>query len=83
MRLKTIKGDQSAGVEETREIPDFTIEELQAAIDTLKQGKTGDSNGIRAEDTKACDDETKEMIRQIFSEVQKTERLHTRGMAKN
>ena len=34
------KGDQSASVEETKEIPVFTTEELQAAIDTLiKKGK--------------------------------------------
>ena len=34
-----------------------------------KKGKAADSNGIRAEDIKACDDETKEMVRQIFKEV--------------
>ena len=27
------------------------------------------SNGIRAEDIKACDDETREMVRQIFNEI--------------
>ena len=27
------------------------------------------SNGIRAEDIKACDDETREMMRQIFNEI--------------
>ena len=34
-----------------------------------KKGKSPDSNGIRAEDIKACDDETKEMVRQIFNEI--------------
>ena len=33
------KGDQSAGVEETKEIPEFTIEGLQVAIDRLKKRK--------------------------------------------
>ena len=28
-----------------------------------------DSNGIRAEDIKATDDETREMVRQIFNEI--------------
>ena len=34
-----------------------------------KKGKSADSNGIRAEDTKACDEETREMVRQIFNEI--------------
>ena len=34
-----------------------------------KKGKSPDSNGIRAEDIKACDDETREMVRQIFNEI--------------
>ena len=34
-----------------------------------KKGKAADSNGIRAEDIKAYDEETKEMVRQIFNEV--------------
>ena len=34
-----------------------------------KKGKSPDSNGIRAEDIKACDDETREMVRQIFNET--------------
>ena len=63
--------DESAGVEETEEIPEFTTEELQAAIDRPRQGKAGDSNGIRAEEIKTCDEETKEMVRQIFNEVLK------------
>ena len=33
------------------------------------EGKSPDSNGIRAEDIKACDDETREMVRQIFNEI--------------
>ena len=34
-----------------------------------KKGKPPDSDGIRAEDIKACDDETREMARQIFNEI--------------
>ena len=54
--------------DEMTRIPEITTEELQAAINKLKKGKSPDSNGIRAEDIKACDDETKEMVRQIFNE---------------
>ena len=36
------------------------------AISKLKKGKSPDSNGIRAEDIKACDDETREMVRRII-----------------
>ena len=46
-------------------IPEITSEELQDAIRKLKKkGITPDSDGIRAEDIKACDEETKEMVRQ-------------------
>ena len=34
-----------------------------------KKGKSPDSDGIRAQDIKACDDETREMVRQIFNEI--------------
>ena len=34
-----------------------------------KNGKSRDSDGIRAEDIKACDDETREMVRQILNEI--------------
>ena len=65
------KEDHGSDVEETKEIPEFTTEELQAAINRLAKGKSGDSNGIRAEDIKTCDEETNEMVRQIFNEVLK------------
>ena len=52
-------------------IPEITTEELQTAINKLKKGESADSNGIRAEDIKACDDETKEMVRQIFNDIVK------------
>ena len=34
-----------------------------------RKGKSPDSSGIRAEDIEACDDETREMVRQIFNEI--------------
>ena len=52
-------------------------EELQSAISKLKTGKSPDSNGIRAEDIKACDDETREMTRQLFNEIIKRNNFHT------
>ena len=55
--------------EETAGIPDITTEELHTAINKLKKGKSPDRKGIRAEDVKACDDETREMVRQIFDET--------------
>ena len=52
-----------------KRIPEITSEELQSAISKLKTGKSPDGNGIRAEDIKDCDDETREMMRQIFNEI--------------
>ena len=49
-------------------VPEITTVELRTAINKLK-GKSPDSNGIRAEDIKACDNETREMVRQIFNEI--------------
>ena len=54
---------------ETAGIPEITTEELQTAINKLRKGKSPDSKGIRAEDVKACDDETRELVRQIFNEI--------------
>ena len=50
-------------------IQEITTEGLQTAINRLGRGNFPDSNGIRAEGTKACDDETSEMVRQIFNEI--------------
>ena len=54
-----------------RRIPEITTEELQSAISKPNTGKSPDSNGIRAQDTKACDDETREMMGQLFNEIMK------------
>ena len=61
--------------EETAGIPEITTEELQTAINKLKKGKFPDSEGIRAEDVKACDEEMREMVRQIFNEIIKRNEL--------
>ena len=53
----------------TAGILEITTEELHNAICKLK--KSPDSNGIRAEDIKACDDETRDMVRQLFNEITK------------
>ena len=55
--------------DEMTRIPEITTEDLQTAINKLKKSKSPDSDGIRAEDIKACDDETREMVRQIFNEI--------------
>ena len=59
----------SSNTNEMMRIPEITTEELQTAINKLKKGKSPHNNGIRAEDIKACDDETTEMVRQIFNEI--------------
>ena len=76
--------DQGTDVKETNEIPEITMEEFVGCHQqTQKKGKAADRNGNRAEDIKACSKETKEMVRQIFNEVIKQKRMHTRSMAKN
>ena len=52
-------------------IRESATEELQTAINKLKNGKSADGNGIRAEDIKACDDETTEMVRPMFNKIVK------------
>ena len=52
-----------------KRILEITSEELQSAISKLKTSKSPDGNGIRAEDIKDCNEETREMMRQIFNEV--------------
>ena len=54
-------------------IPEITTEELRTAINKLKNGKSADSNGVRAEDIKACDDEKREVVRQINEIVKQDE----------
>ena len=63
------KDNSEHETKDDRKIPEITSEELQKAISNLKAGKSPDGNGIRAEDTKDCNEETREMMRQIFNEV--------------
>ena len=66
---RTTRDDFEHEMSDDRRIPETTTEELQSAISKVKKGKFPDSNGIRAEDIKACDDETREMVRQLFNEI--------------
>ena len=50
-----------------KRIPEIMSEELQSTISKLTIGKS-----IRAEDIKDCNDETREMMRQIFNETHLT-----------
>ena len=55
---------------EMMRIAEITTEELRTAINKLKKRcKSPDSNGIRAEDIEACDDERRELVKQIFNEI--------------
>ena len=44
---RTSKGGKSDEEGKMKEIPEFTKKEVQIAVDILKKGKAGDSNGIR------------------------------------
>ena len=48
---------------------EITTEELQNVIWKFSKNKSPDGNGIRAEDVKVCDDETREMVRQLFNGI--------------
>ena len=63
------KNNSEQEMEDDERIPEITSEELQSAISKLKAGKSPDGNGIRAEDIKDCNDETREAMRQIFNEI--------------
>ena len=65
--------EKNNGEGNNEEIPLITDEEIQSAINKLKKSKASDNNGIRAEDIKTCDNETKEMTKLIFNEVLKQE----------
>ena len=65
------RDDSEHEMSDDKRIPAITTEELQSAISKLKTGKSPDSNGIRAEDIKACDDETRVMVRQHTNEITK------------
>ena len=53
----------------TKEFLKSRLKNFKVQSANSKKGKSPDSNGNRAEDIKACDDETREMVRQIFNEI--------------
>ena len=59
----------NAHFENFETILEFTIKEVQNAIDRLKRGKASDTSGIRAEHVEKRDSEMKERIRQIFTGI--------------
>ena len=61
------KDNSEHEMRDDKRILEITSEELQSAISKLKIGKSLDGDGIRAEDIKDCNDETREMMRQIFN----------------
>ena len=65
--------NETDNTEEMIEITEITTDELQKAIKRLKKGDAVDSNGIRTrtEDIRACAEETKEMVEQIFNDIVK------------
>ena len=63
------KNNSKQEMKDDERIPEITSEELQSAISKLKAGKSPDGTGIRAEDIKDCNDETRETMGQIFNEV--------------
>ena len=67
--MESDKNETENDEKEMIEITEITTDELQKAIKRLRKGRAADSNGIRAEDIKACDEETKEMVRQIFNDI--------------
>ena len=75
---RTNTKSESCNDDEKNERPEFTQEELQAAMDKLKEGKG-------AEDIKTCDDTTKELTsdKADFQRSNEARRLHTRSMEKN
>ena len=56
-RMNTEK--KSCNEDVRNEIPEFTQDEVQAAIDSFKKGKASDNNRTWAEDIKTCDETTK------------------------
>ena len=71
------KDNSEHEMRDDKRILEITSEELQSAISKLKTGKSPDGNGIHAEDIKDCNDETREMMRQIFNEIIKKEQLQS------
>ena len=71
--MKSCTEQENAEPSQSETIPEFTTEEIQAAINRLNKGNARDSSGVRAEKVKICSDDTKEKIRIIFNEIAQRE----------
>ena len=69
MEMKATSTCTSATLKKRREYQRSRAKNCKMRSGNSKKGKSPDSDGIRAEDIKACDDETKEMVRHIFNEI--------------
>ena len=75
--------DQSAGVEETKEVPEFTMQELQAAMTDSKKRKSSRQQRNQSRRHQNMPRRDKRNGEADLQRSAKTKRLHTRGMAKN
>ena len=71
MKLKTTKKIKAPMWKRRKKFQNSRLKSYRLPSTDSKKGKSGDSNGIRTDDIKTCDEETKEMVRQIFNEVLK------------
>ena len=77
--MKPNTEDDEKDPEQNNFIKDFTINEIQDAIDRLKKGKAKDSNGIRAEQLKNCSDDTKENLGQSSTNLRNRKTSHQKA----
>ena len=70
------KDDFEHEMSDDRRIPEITTEELQNAISKLKKTNPHTAMEFVPKTFKACDDETREMVRQLFNEIIKRNELH-------
>ena len=70
--LKTLRGQRKRWLRRWNEWwqkNTWNYDRGATAISKLKTAKSPNNNGIRAEDIKVCDDETREMVRHLFNEI--------------
>ena len=61
--------DEAFDTQQEHHILEFTTDEIQKAIKTLKKGKAADAKGVNAEMLMNCDEETKELTRDTFNMI--------------
>ena len=59
--------DEAFDTQQEHHILEFTTDEIQKAIKTLKKGKAADAKGVNAEMLMNCDEETNELTRDTFN----------------